>query len=427
MFAIQRTKAAKMAAGLSLLMASLGQSLWADSNIVGVPSNCRMKTIKLDLGKDSKGQVEVLIAGQPTRDQKADRHLISPDKSRALVVLETGFEIRYFSPSQRKPLKVVAQSFNAFDLGWDSSSQYLGFIDQLKSGDELRLVDSDAKAKAVRTFSKAKPDVRCHQVFFLPTVAGQAPSLVWLESSKAGNTRMLRKAVDKAEGDAASVILTHKERLDFMYVRPSLKEPMLIYALSGAASKGVYLYSFKSQKTRRLTDCKGQAITNLAWSPDGQHLALYIRRAQKTSKQGQLKGLVLFDLTEADEAKNFEGLSQERRLHSMMFSASGRYLTWAKESGCWYRRVKARGQPVTKVALAGKPGPIKGFAWDGQEQHLALTVGPEVWIYTSKTKASRKVYKAGPPTSHFLANPHWRDSQLIVTVYEDESMKPGRR
>jgi imidazolonepropionase-like amidohydrolase len=133
----------------------------------------------------------------------------------------------------------------------------------------------------------------------------------------------------------------------------------------------------------------------LAWHPDGRHLA-YVNRS--TSR------LVMLDLEDGEAQDIFEGLEQPW-LSRPRFSADGRALVFT--SGTVFHRLplaeRAEAEPMIRLAdLSATDSPVQPWVGDAvispDEQSVAFRRGAEIWVVQTDRQATeaQRPYRLSP-------------------------------
>ena len=384
--------------------------------------------------KDTKTYAENFFAGGLINHN----YKLAPDHQKMVLFTRQGFAL--LAKDQDKPTPLNVASFSK-EVVWDPSSRYFAFFGQTLEGMAIYLVDTRADpVKAEIAYQVKRSDGAFlglewspwgEEIYFLQNV---------FRGSYIDRTIQRLRVTGKKPKELVKVI----ENIDFFMPPVSWFEhgegPQRgrNYHIVYGTSRGLFILDRNGKKPAvNLTEAPAVNLRNLEWSPDGQKIIMYYDGGYQSRRHQSLKGVTLVHLKGKGKAVEFENLYEGRGIHTLWFSSKGKWVTWVKETGCWYRDPKDIGQegirvPNPKIKTeSGKivemtDKPIKGAIWNKDETRLAVTAGNQVWIYHTKTKKTSLYYEFGQGLTHFCAEPVWMGDRLLLTIVEDIRLS-GRR
>lgn len=358
---------------------------------------------------------------------------IAPDHEKMVLFTTRGFSLLMKDQEEPMPLDVV--SFSK-EVVWDPTSQYFAFFGQTADGTAIYLVDT-----------KSEP-IKAEVAYEVKRGEGSLLGLEWspwgdeiyfLQNVFRGSyiDRTIQR-VNAVKGKAKPEVLVKVvENIDFFMPPVSWFEhgdgvqKGRKYQIVYGTSRGLFILDRDGKKPVNLTEAPAVNLRNLEWSPDGKKIIMYYDGGFNSRRFGDLKGVTLVHLNSGKKkGVEFENLYDGRGIHTLWFSRKGKWITWVKETGCWYRSPDDRGKkgirvPNPKIKTeSGKvveitDKPIKGAIWNKDETRLAITAGNQVWIYNTETKETKLYHEFGQGLTHFCAEPIWVGDELLLTIVED--------
>lgn len=411
-----------------------------------------MRTIEVDAQADSEKRdsksEEELLENWVLGVRVPHNYKISHDKKKMATWSESGVEVIKRGEKDKKKVKATIYQY---ELVWDPTSRYIAFVTQVEGGSALRIVDTQGDTLTVKDIHTVQSPDNIGGIEWSP----RGPEIYWVNVVHNGNKgvtyQILRKSAKGSGGKAIKIVET-RDVIDFFmppvtWFESGQGPTTRPYGIVYGTQKGLFVVSRSNpKKVQTLTQAPAMGVTNLEWSDDGNKILLYFDRVFTSRKHGTLRGVMLAHLRgipAKDEngkpildkngrpTKMFmEPLYKGKKIHTLWFSPGGKYITWAKETGCWYRKPEDDHTPGIKIpnpVIEDEEGkevvvtdkPIKGCVWNEDSTRLAITAGNQIWVYDATTKKTELYREFGEALSHFVAEPVWNGNRLILTVFED--------
>lgn len=357
---------------------------------------------------------------------------LSPDHQKMVLFTTKGFSLLVKDEEEPTPLNVI--SFSK-EVVWDPSSRYFAFFGQTYDGTAVYMVDTKATpAKAEVAYEVKRSEGSLLGLEWSPW----GEEIYFLQNVFRGSyiDRTIQRLKVTGGNKKPELLVKVVENIDFFMPPVSWFEhgegPQTgrRYQIVYGTSRGLFVLDRDGKKPINLTEAPAVNLRNLEWSPDGKKIIMYYDGGFQSRKHGSLKGVTLVHLKSKGKTVEFENLYEGRGVHTLWFSNKGKWITWVKETGCWYRSPNDIGKegiriPNPKIKTeSGKTveitdKPIKGAIWNKNETRLALTAGNQIWIYNTESKKTTLYYEFGQGLTHFCAEPVWMGDKLMLTIVED--------
>jgi hypothetical protein len=246
--------------------------------------------------------------------------------------------------------------------------------------------------------------------------------------------------IDLADTKHPHTIITMPGTIDFFMPPTSRFErgqgPVQAnYKLIFGHLRGLYVCDPDGQNVRRLSQLPAVGLFNVEWNPDPRksEVLLFFKR-EVTSEDGRsFHGVYRVTIPTGNgpeaEAAKVEQLYDGTDIHTLWYSPTGKYMTWASPGGLWFRRPDDPPEKTTQLdapTVDGVPLEIKGAAWSDDERHVAFVATNHLFIYdvppagsTGTPEPPYDVAMFGTPDTHFGAEPRWVGDQVYLSVFED--------
>jgi len=400
-----------------------------------------MKTVEVDVeGEAPKDPKKASAAQKLLTEAYTDtaslphNYKMSHDNTKFATFTDDG--VMLYKDGQKYPIKATLYTY---ELVWSPSNKYFAFVTVQEEGEAIIVVDTRADAPVAKEHYKLASPGIIRGIEWSP----RGNELYWIEQTNVKAINNLKRM--RIGQRVPKTLVETTNAIDFFMPPvtwfehgqgPTNKDYSIVYG----TYEGLFLVSRDGKTRRRLFEAPATGVNNLEWAPNGNMILMYFNKSFKTKSAGELRGVMLAHLDEKDPKKVMESLYDGKGVHTLWFSADGKYVTWAKESNVWYRRPGDVGKKGTKVpapiievdgekvAVQGKA--IKGCVWNESSTRLAITAGNQVWIFDVNKNETTIYHEFGTESAHFTADPRWKDNRLILTIYEDMEItgreKPSR-
>lgn len=319
------------------------------------------------------------------------------------------------------------------ELVWDPTNRYFAFIATKDGGDALQFVDIRQQLPQAREVYQVKAPGNIKGLEWSP----RGPELYWIERQveERGLVYFLKR-IDVRSRSQVTLVKSY-DAIDFFMPPVSSFEngqgpldPSETYAIAYGTRRGLFLLDRDGGEPKILCEAPADGVNNLEWSPDRKHLVIYFQRNFRSEKLGELRGVMLAHLEESDPKKVMECLLESPNIHTLWFSPDSKYVLWAKESGCFYRKPDAVGEKGILVPNAVKiledgteeeqfDKKVKGAIFNNDSTRLAITAGNQVWVHEPANKKTIVYHEIESSEAYFLAEPRWKGDELILTIFEN--------
>lgn len=357
---------------------------------------------------------------------------MSPDGKTFMTYTLEGIDV--VRDGQRFPVKAAMYST---ELVWDPTSRYVVYQVIAEGGEALMLIDTKEPIPTAKEIHRVASPSNLRGIEFSPW-GDELYFMVGDTSQK--KIHYLINRID-IKSKKVETVVDENEAIDFFmppvtwFEHGQGSQKGRPYSIVYGTKLGLFVVprdgALKdASKKRVLSQAPAVGLTNLEWSPDGDFIIMYYDQDISSPTGESLRGVTLAHVGKAAGKGKLEKLYEGNGIHTLWFSPKGKYVTWIKEAGCWYRDPKDEGKegilipnPVFKndkgesVEVTDKK--IKGASWNEDETRLAITAGNQVWIYNTTTKTTEIYYEFGKGLSHFVAEPRWRGEKLLLSVFEN--------
>ena len=391
--------------GAMLLLLYVSPPLWAGNDVVGVPSEALVQCLEVDEGVVGQS-AKRLHKAQDKKAQVFRYGWLSPDRKKS--ILDTGKDYRL----QPQGLSLAKYHTGYDEAIWDKSSRYLVCTHSSETKTRFSVLDTnDPKGVWAKEILIAPMKDGYTKALEINAKTKEVLFKVVDWKSKDGNYSLVSVAMRTLK---KRVIYSSNDPIDFASYSPNGQQLLF------GTTKGVFL-AHKKRGLKKLFEMPGVNIVNLDWAPKSEHLLLHCRRGFKSKKYGLLKGVVLVNFQEKKSKRFLECFAPKGRFHTLWFSKDGKRFGFAKEECLWLRRTDQIGvAPKELTPLKGNLA-IKGFAFNSTGDKIAVTAGPELWIYDLKTERGKIHRQFGKPMYSFLSQPYWEGKKIVVTHILDDS------
>lgn len=393
--------------GAMLLLLYVSPPLWAGNDVVGVPSEALVQCLEVDEGVVGQS-AKRLHTAQNNKAQLFRGGWLSPDRKKS--ILDTGKD--YVLQPHNVSIGKYHSGYE--DTVWDQSSRYLVCAQHSPKKSIFRVIDTgDPKGLWVKEILSAQTDKGYTQVIEMNAKSQEVlfQTVDW--DNKNGVYSLFSIALKTLK---KKLIYQSDHFIDFASFSPDAQ------SLVFGTSEGVILAQ-KRKALRKLFEMPGLNIVNLDWAPNSEHLLLRFRRGFKSKKYGLLKGVALVNFQEKKAKRFVECFAPKGRFHTLWFSKDGKRFGFAKEECLWLRHTDQIGvAPKELTPLKGNLA-IKGFAFNSTGDKIAVTAGPELWIYDLRTGRGKVHRQFGKPLYSFLSQPYWEGKKIFVTHILDSNAR----
>ncbi|MCA8920522.1 MAG: hypothetical protein KDD82_01865 [Planctomycetes bacterium] len=335
---------------------------------------------------------------------------------------------------------------------WHPDCRYLAFWAPT-SCDEPR------KRAAVLDITKQVPGAKpVYTILYDPEPGHEPVGMEWAPNGKAillmelvfednAAYTVLRRIPLRTKGSQGKELVRMQGRIDFFnspttryeYGAGSTDKP---FSIVFGAADGLYTVPGNGElPPHRLAKVPAEGLENIEWNPTGEQFAVYFNRS--TSNKGEeLQGLYLADVNRKGK-ESLVRLYENLDVHTLWFSAKGTYVLWATypmpgrpssmDSEIYIVSTKDPSQ-VTRIKqmdpINGDPLAITGVYMNKEETMIAYTAVNRVFVYDLKTGKRAQIahYPLNDPQMiRFVAEPHWLNNRVVVSVYEDVSKQMSEK
>ncbi|MDF1667103.1 MAG: hypothetical protein P1V97_35495 [Planctomycetota bacterium] len=390
--------------GAVLLLLIVSPPVWAGSDVVGMPSEVIIQSVEIDSKAKNVARRTHLAQSEKPALYKYD--WISPDRKKSIIDTGNGYILHPHNIS-------ISKYHMGYDsYAWDKSSRYL--ICNKIEPDKITytvLDTNDPKGVWAKDILVIKDIFGQYSFLDMNTRSKELLFKVQEKKNKVGPYALISVSMTSLK---RRVLYRSENKIEFASTAPDGRT-----ILFGTA-KGIYL-SRNGKALKKLFEFPGYCLTNLEWSPNGLQLLLSLRGTFQCEKYGKLEGIVLVNFNEKTPKRFLEKLAPRGRFHTLWFSRTGKRFGFAKQSGLWVRQSHQIGKAPQELIPIKPDLPIKGFTFNPRGTQVAVTAGPELWIYDLKKKRSKVHFQFGEPLRNFIARPHWIGDKITVSHIADPS------
>lgn len=352
---------------------------------------------------------------------------MSPDGKTFMTYTLEGVDV--VRDGQRFPIKAAMYSP---ELVWDPTSRYVAYQVIAEAAEALMVLDTKEQIPTPKEIYRVKSPSNLRGIEFSPW--GDDLYVMVGDTTKETISYLIQRIDIKSK--KIETVVEEQEAIDFFmppvtwFEHGQGAQKGRPYSIVYGTKLGLFVIPREGGKKRVLSQVPAVGLTNLEWSPEGDSIIMYYDQDISTVSGESFRGVTLAHVGKAGTTAKLEKLYDSTGIHTLWFSPKGRWVTWIKESACWYRSPKDEGKEgilVPNPTYQNDKGEtieitdkkIKGAIWNEDETRLAITAGNQIWIHNTSTKTTQIYYEFGKSLSHFVAEPRWRGDKLVLSVFEN--------
>jgi WD40 repeat protein len=395
----------------------------ANSTITDIPRECRMDSFRV--GADGKGAPEKIFSTNMLGQWGPHAFHASHDRKTTIFYRFDGITVVSGSESRDYKVNIVYKQ-----VWWSPDNKRILFW--VPEGVALADLDSLGKPGGPLTYKvvyKKKPDRKPFGAQWSPTGNSFYIAEHYQEAVK--NVMVQGGAVQVVSLDGAAREILHDPKLvtfllstaRFENGSGASQDPFKLVLLE---TDGLAVSGADGQAPEKLNDFTAEGLQDLIVSPDSKKFLVRLAKDQVSSDKKTLyRGVYLGHIDRFAKGKPFEmeALYAKNTAHTIWFSPTGKYATWASADAVAFRAVDGKAGSEVNIPFTDRGElPIKGVAWDKGETRLAIACGNRIYLYDVDKKATTLLAKVGDDPKMFVADPVWRGEEILFTQFTDTAV-----
>jgi hypothetical protein len=187
--------------------------------------------------------------------------------------------------------------------------------------------------------------------------------------------------------------------------------------------------------TQHVSNVPAVGLHNIEWHPRKNQVLLFFQRGTVGPDGKRFRGVYLVHLDrqgrEEKLGKMLEPLYDDTDVHTLWYSPSGTYATWATPDAIYIRKPGDPAEKTVEIVATHDELEleIKGVTWHRNERKIAFTAGNHLFVHELGQESARPTRLAtfGRDTTHFTAEPIWLGDEVYLTVFQDLTRREKTR